>query len=684
MAKTKQFTAGVPDDFTITADGMVLFLRSRAGDDSVNCLWRLDPATGAETLVADPLVLLGGTDEELSQEEKTRRERSRERGSGIVGYTADAEGKVAAFALSGDLWAVQRSDPKLLATAGKVMDPWVDPTGRRIAYVCDGGLRVISVDGSADQEIAAVDGPEVTFGLPEHVAAESMGRHRGYWWAPGGERLLVSRVDNSPVMIWWISDPADPASAPRAMRYPATGSTNAEVTLWIMGLDGSRVEVDWDREAFEYVTAAGWDAHGPYAAVQSRDQGTVHLLQIDPETGSTSVIGTQTDPHWVQLVPGLPCRTGSGALVWHADIGETRHLSIDGEPVTPAGLQLSEVVGIEDDRVLFLASADPLEMHLWLYEPGQEIRQLTSEPGVHYGVSRYGTLIHVAKTLSRPGRRVTLRRDSLPPLELVNHQAQPVVPIRVTGSVVGARSLRTHLFLPSWHEPGAGRLPILVDPYGGSAMQKVTAQQAGFSFTSQWFAEQGFAVLVTDGSGTPGRGPVWEREVYGDMFTTVLDDQITALTEVAQANPDLDLGRVAIRGWSFGGSLAALAVLRRPDVFHAAIAGAGVSDQRLYDSHWRERFLGHPDRFPEHYDACSLLLEAPKLGRPLLLVHGMADDNVFPANTLQLSHALLAAGRPHEVLPLSRATHSGGELRANLMLHELDFLRRSLPAGEAV
>lgn len=683
MAKTKQFTAGVPDDFTIAADGTVLFLRSRAGDDPVNCLWRLDPATGAETLVADPLELLAGSDEELSQEEQTRRERTRQRGGGIVGYTADDEGKVAAFALSGDLWAVQRGAPQLLATAGKVVDPRFDPMGRRIAYVCDGGLRVINADGSADQEVAAVDGPEVTFGLPEHVAAESMGRHRGYWWAPDGDRLLVSRVDNSPVMIWWISDPSDPTIAPRPMRYPATGSANAEVTLWIVGLDGSKVAVDWDRHAFEYVTAAGWDAHGPYAAVQSRDQGTVHLLQIDPATGATEVIATQTDLHWVQLVPGLPCRTGSGAVVWHADLGETRHLSIDGIPVTPAGWQLSEVVSIEGDRVLFLGSADPLEMHLWLYEPGQGIRQLTSEPGVHNGVSRNGTLIHVAKTLSRPGRRVTLRRDGLPPLELVNHQAQPVVPLRVTTSVVGARSLRTQLFLPSCHVAGAARLPVLVDPYGGSAMQKVTAQQAGFCFTSQWFAEQGFAVLVIDGSGTPGRGPVWEREVYGDMFGAVLDDQVTALAEVAQANPDLDLSRVAMRGWSFGGSLAALAVLRRPDVFHAAIAGAGVSDQRLYDSHWRERFLGHPGQFPEHYDACSLLLEAPKLSRPLLLVHGMADDNVFPANTLQLSHTLLAAGRPHEVLPLTRATHTGGDLRANLMLHELDFLRRSLPAREA-
>jgi dipeptidyl-peptidase-4 len=167
----------------------------------------------------------------------------------------------------------------------------------------------------------------------------------------------------------------------------------------------------------------------------------------------------------------------------------------------------------------------------------------------------------------------------------------------------------------------------------------------------QWFAEQGFAVLVADGSGTPGHGPAWEREVYGDLFGPVLDDQVAALHEAARLypDPDLDLTRVGTRAWSFSGSLAALAVLRRPDVFHAAVAGAGVTDQVLYEAHWRERFLGHPAEHPERYQACSLLPDAPGLTRPLLLIHGLADDEVHVANALRLSAALLAAGPPHEV-----------------------------------
>jgi len=237
------------------------------------------------------------------------------------------------------------------------------------------------------------------------------------------------------------------------------------------------------------------------------------------------------------------------------------------------------------------------------------------------------------------------------------------------------------VLLPSWHQPGSGRLPVLMDPYGGPAGQRVLAWHNGY-LTAQWFAEQGFAVVIADGSGTPGRGPAWEREIYGDLAGPVLEDQVAALRAAAERFADLDLGRVGIRGWSFGGYLAALAVLRRPDVFHAAVSGAGVVDQRLYDTHFKERYLGHPDEAPEAYDRSSLILDAPRLRRPLMLVHGLADDNVIAANTLRLSAALLAAGRPHTVLLLAGVSHmtSQEKVAENLLLLQADFLKRALGA----
>jgi dipeptidyl-peptidase-4 len=205
----------------------------------------------------------------------------------------------------------------------------------------------------------------------------------------------------------------------------------------------------------------------------------------------------------------------------------------------------------------------------------------------------------------------------------------------------------------------------------------------GAHLTSQWFADQGFAVVVVDGRGTPARGPAWEREVWGDLAGPVLDDQVDALVALAARDERLDLGRVGIRGWSFGGYLAALAVLRRPDVFHAAVAGAPVTDWRLYDTHYTERYLGHPDEFPQHYERTSLLPDASRLTRPLLLIHGLADDNVVSAHTFGLSAALLAHGRPHQVLPLSGVTHMTPQevVAENLLRLQVEFLQRALGAG---
>jgi dipeptidyl-peptidase-4 len=221
-----------------------------------------------------------------------------------------------------------------------------------------------------------------------------------------------------------------------------------------------------------------------------------------------------------------------------------------------------------------------------------------------------------------------------------------------------------------------------MDPYGGPHHASVTHHQGSFR-EAQWFADQGFAVVVVDGRGTPG-SPSWERAVLHDFAGPVLEDQIIGLHAAAHSFPDLDLERVAIRGWSFGGYLSALAVIDRPDVFRAAIAGAPVTDWRLYDTGYTERYLGIPDddvpESLEAYERSSLLGRAPALTRPLQIIHGLADDNVFVAHTLQLSRVLTEHGRPHEVVPLSGITHMATQedVAENLLLLQVDFLRRSL------
>ena len=227
--------------------------------------------------------------------------------------------------------------------------------------------------------------------------------------------------------------------------------------------------------------------------------------------------------------------------------------------------------------------------------------------------------------------------------------------------------------------PAVIRFPFCWDPYGGPHAQRVLKARSPF-LVSQWFADQGFAVVITDGRGTPARGPAWERAVAGDLAHPVLDDQIDALDALAEQHPRLDMDRVAVRGWSFGGYLAALAVLARPDRFHAAIAGAPVTDWRLYDTHYTERYLGHPGHNPDAYARTSLHGLAKDLIRPLLLVCGLADDNVFAAHTLQLSQILFEAGRPHQVLPLPGVTHMTPQeqVAENLLLLQRSFLFDSL------
>jgi dipeptidyl-peptidase 4 len=687
LARTRRFTLGIPRAVTISADGgRVLFLRTNGGEDPVSRLWLLDPARDAgEQLLADPTASWNIGSGEVPEAERIRRERVRELASGIVAYSADEACRTVAFALDGQLWVLASNQPDqalptLVPTAGPVTEPRIDPTGQRVAYVTDGALHVVELATNVDRALATPEQTEVTYGLPEHVAAESMYRYRGFWWAPDGRRLLVARVDNSPVQRWWIADPADPQKAPRAIRYPAAGTANADVTLHVLRLDGTRTEVNWDRQAFEYLTTASWDAHGPLLSVQSRDHRTLLILAADPATGQTSLLHEERDPAWVNLTYGAaPLRTTAGRLVHVSDLDGDRRLVIDGEPVTPDGLQVREVSGADGETVYFIGIQEPTQEHLWRYDPERGLHRISDSPGVHAGTAAGGTVVRSSWT--EAGATMTVTSPGQPTARpIACLAAEPVLRPRITWLTVGARALRAALLLPSWYEPGTTRLPVLMSPYGGPALQMVLRMRSSAFCEDQWFAEHGFAVLVVDGRGTPGRGPAWEKTVYGDALSAPVEDQADALKAVAEQVPDLDLSKVGIRGWSFGGALAAMAVIRRPEVFHAAISGAAPHDQRLYDTYWRERSLGHPEENPEAYDRSSTVTQAADLTRPLLLIHGIADDNVVVAHTLRMSSALLAAGRPHQVLPLSGATHTPTDENtvSQLLRHQLTFLTGAL------
>ncbi|MCG7529081.1 prolyl oligopeptidase family serine peptidase [Streptomyces sp. OfavH-34-F] len=694
-ARTMRFTLGAPRAFTVSPDGgRVVYLRSGSGTDRSGRLWVLDlTGDGAprERLVADPRALLGGSRERLSAQERARRERSREGSSGIVGYAVDAAAELAAFALSGKVYVADLlgGTARALPVPGPVIDPRPSPDGRHVAYVSKGALRVVGTDGESDRALAEPEDDQVTYGLAEFIAAEEMGRSRGFWWSPESDRLLVARVDESPVQRWWIADPAHPERRPAEVAYPAAGTPNAVVSLQVVGLDGKRVEVSWDRARFPYLARVHWSAYGaPLLLVQARDQQSQVYLAVDPETGATRTVHADGDEVWLELFPGVPAWAPDGRLVRITDEGGARVLAVGDRTLTGGQLHIRSVLDIGESDVLVSASAgaeadDPEVGESHVYRVNElGVERVSEGVGVHTAVRSGRVTVLVSTALERAGATARVVRDGEEIAVVASHAERPVLSARPVLTEGGARRIPCAVLLPTGYSESDGPLPVLMDPYGGPHGSRVVAAHNAH-LTSQWFADRGFAVVVADGRGTPGRSPAWEKAVKHDLALTV-EDQVDALHAVAERFP-LDLGRVAIRGWSFGGFLAGMAVLRRPDVFHAAVVGAPVTDQRLYDTHYTERYLGDPEEQAALYAYNSLVTDeglsyAEKQVRPMMIVHGLADDNVVVAHSLRLSSALLAAGRPHEVLPLSGVTHMTPQenVAENLLLLQVDFLKRSL------
>jgi dipeptidyl-peptidase-4 len=649
----------------------------------MTCLWVLDVEGAAERLVADPRDLLGAEVEALTPDERARRERARESAAGIVAYAADAGLRVAAFALGGRLFVADlvnggvRESPAV----GPVFDPRPDPTGTRLAYVSDGALHIID-PADRDRVLAGEEDPDVLWGMPEFVASEEMHRFRGYWWDPEGEAVVAARVDNRPVQIWHIADPSNPALPPRTTRYPAAGTNNAEVTLSVLDLEGGRTDIDWDRAAFPYLAEVDWSKGHPLTLlVQSRDQARWQVLAADARSGATKVVAEDHSDSWLQTLPGVPAWTDDGRLVFVREEEDTLRVTLDGEPVTPPGLHVRRVVKAGTDVILTASREDPMGSQLWRVSLSGDLTALTEESGVHDGVVGGESMVVSMTTMEADGPVALVRRNGKDVCQIRSLAASPLLRPRVAFMSAGARGVRTAVLFPHGTPPERP-LPVVLDPYGGPQAQRVMRARPMY-LVPQWLADQGFAVVVADGRGTPGRGLAWEKAIRFDLAGPALDDQVEALQAAAERYPELDLGRVAIRGWSFGGYLAAAAVLRRPDVFHAAIVGAPVVDWSLYDTHYTERYLGLPHERPEAYERSSLIPDAPRLERPILLIHGMADDNVVVAHTLRFSRALLEAGRPHQVLPLSGVTHMTPQevVAENLLLLQVAFLKEHLRAN---
>ena len=676
-ARTQRLSLGEPRSFTVSPDGSrVIFIRSHSGSDSVNTLWSLDTTTGAEHELLDPRTL--NTDlSELTAAELRQRERAREGASGVTSYACNRDTTLAVTVLGGSVVLIDLNSgvATLPPIESGVFDVRLSPDGSTISYLRGTSLCVASLTG--DERVIATDPNEnISWGNAEFIAAEEMGRFRGYWWSPDSQSIAACRVDVSTINVWHIADPAHPELPATAHRYPAAGTPNASVSLHIISVVTTKatpVELSGD---WEYLNTVSWNSAGLIAQTQTRNQKQIDIHSIDASSGKATIVFTDTDDAWVELVAGVPALQQDGTLVTCADREGSRRLLVNGTAVTPTTMQVRSVVST-GDSIVFMANdiSTPWEMDAWAYNNGA-LEQITQSAGVASFTGNSNCYVSRISTLDTERAQFTVHTATTTH-DIVSLAETSLVQPNVRIMSVGPRGIPVAILLP--RDGLSTKLPVLFDPYGGPHAQRVVASRAAYN-SSQWFADQGFAVVIVDNTGTPGKGSAWERGVLNDLAQQVLADQVEILRDLNDLEPRADTSRVGIRGWSFGGYLAALAVLRRSDLFHAAVAGAPVTDWRLYDTHYTERYLGNPSIDASAYEATSLFNDAEHLQQPLLLIHGLADDNVVAAHTLQLSSALLAAGKPHEVLPLSGVTHMTPQevVAENLLLHQLEFLQRHL------
>lgn len=697
-ALTRGFRSGQPASVRIPRDGSeVLFLRSGARDRTQS-LWSFDPRTGEEREVLTGARLLGGGQESLSPEERARRERLRMTARGLSSFELSQDGRRLLVPYSGRLFVVERPGyvvhevPAPLGAA-PADAAHLSPDGTRIALVRAGALCVADVASGLERVIAAPESSEVSYGLAEFVAQEEMDRFDGHWWSPDGQSLVVQRTDHTGVERLRIMDPANPTQAPEANPYPRPGKRNDDVRLAIHPLaGGAPIPVQWDREAWPYLCRVVWPKAGPLTIyVMDRRQQQATLLRVDPVTGTTAPLLGERDAAWINLPSGAPAWLADGrSFLWLAerdDSGpwlELQSADATSRRLTPPGLRVRELVAVDEARATawVLASDEPTETHLWAVDLKKPwgARRVDETPGQEGVVFAPGGALRV-RTVT-PVQGVTRWRVENPAGkwlgELRSVAESPGAEPVVEWTQVGPDSLRAFVIRPRDFKPGQ-RYPVIDWAYAGPHSQRVMLGSRRY-LLEQWLADQGFIVVTVDGRGTPGRGRTFERAIRGDFIGPAIEDHRTALRELAARHPEMDATRVGAFGWSFGGYYAAQSVLHAPDVYRAAVAGAPVVDWHDYDTFYTERYLGVPPQDSAAYTRSSVLLKAAGLERPLLVIHGTADDNVYFVHSLKLADALNKANRPWTFLPLPGQTHvvSAPEQVRQVYTRALEFFQRTL------
>ena len=697
LVETRNYSLGQPVSPKLTPDGKgVVFLRGGPRDPVLR-LYEFTIADQALREILTPEKILQGAAEKLTAEERSRRERERQSLRGFTSFALTNDGTKLLVMLSGKLYVILRANSQVVELPGRGwIDPHFSPDGKSVAAISAGELHVIDLEKLTDAAVTSGATETLDHGLAEFVAQEEMDRHEGFWWSPDSQSIAYQETDNAEVEKRFIADPLHPEAPPARNFYPRAGTNNAKVRLGIVARTGGTTRwIEWNRERYPYLARVIWkEAAAPLSLlVQDRAQQEEVLLTVDLSSGLARELMVETDKAWLNLDPKpMPVWMKDGrSFLWTTERGGAWQLelrAVDGNVVrdiTKRDFGLEQFIDLDEAgrSVVVAGGADSRERHLFRVKLDlvSEPQRLTAERGRHDGVfgeSKENFLHRFNLLDGRSGWEVLRSADGSKICDLPSVAERPSsLPLVELTRTDGPRAMDAAIVRPRGFKKN-NRYPVILDVYAGPRHKQVVAQPDRY-MTDQWMADRGYIVVAIDGRGTPGHGRDWERAIRGNLIDVALEDQIAGVKALAKREAAMDLSRVGTVGWSFGGYFSAMAAIRRPEIFRCGVAGAPVVTWENYDTHYTERYLGLPGQNPEAYRVSSVLTYAADLKRPLLLIHGLTDDNVYFQHSVQLAEALFRAGKPFNFLPLL-GTHMVSEpvLRLRLQTRIMEFFDHEL------
>ncbi|MDX3773542.1 DPP IV N-terminal domain-containing protein [Chromatiaceae bacterium AAb-1] len=696
-----------PRALSFSPDGnRVTYLKGKLADANRLDLWEYHIKDKQHRLLVDADSLISGA-ETLSDEEKARRERMRLFASGIISYSWDDTGKALLFPLNGDLYYYDLQNKqarKLTDTAAFETDARISPKGRYVSFVREQNLFVLEIKTGKETQLTTDGGGVIKNGMAEFVAQEEMGRMTGYWWAPDDSRIAFTRTDESPVAEIVRNEIYADEIKLFNQRYPYTGTANARIQLAVVELKNQQIQwLNLGEEQDIYLPRVDWTDNARFLSYQwqSRDQQTLELRLADLQQNTQRILLTETSQSWLNLHDDLRFLKDNSGFIWASERDGYKHLyhyDFQGKllsQLTHGDWVVDELKRVDEKRglVFFSGRKDSvLERHLYQVSlKDRRITRLTTAGADHAVVmarnadsyiDSYSDVLTPQQTDLKAinGNRLTWleQNDVGSEHPLSAYYSQLVKPRFGTLTAADGQTLHYRIFEPATLKKDH-QYPVIVSVYGGPHAQRVTNSWSNRDLYFHYLVQQGYIIFQLDNRGSFNRGVAFESPIYKKLGDIELQDQIQGV-EYLRSLPHVDSKRIGIYGHSYGGYMAIMAMFNAADYFSAGVSGAPVTDWSLYDTHYTERYLGHPATNAEGYRQSAVFPYADGLKGKLLIYHGMADDNVLFTHSTKLYQVLQDKGLLFDMVNYPGAKHSMFGQATQTHLHKTitDFFNRHL------